>query len=482
MTHPHFNEAAWIARLAAALEDVAVEARPSYSPLPPETLRSGPIDKYRSALHRGYRALAARAKHDPSAASQFDKSILWLNTDPAEARAILREHPLMKPGLVGSGKDEGVGFRILNKTFSSNLNSLVTYLAKLSVKEGGVDAARRLHRYLIAGANGTVPANEITVLHGLVVKRRFNLHAGAYLAPYEYARAEFDLPDEPEPWPKTSLPNAAVLVRSLEYGPGVAPPHDDLSFPHLQVAYRFPTDYRIDLETWFHDSKLLVDLLSIAARVPLLTRTRYVRLAKWIEEIDPNFAFCIRDSGGFVSDMWPKGRNLSKGDADAFFELSRGWYTYPGKPDTMNLAIRRLAASFSRPGSRFGEEDRILDVAIALEVLFGGKTGRKLSPRAAGLLGTNVAEQKRTYDQTRRFYSVRSRIVHWKKPMPAPDVLHIELEAGRNLACRTLASLLNRDAPVQWADVMSQLRPETRAYIATTSESGREDRPKSSQS
>ena len=66
--------------------------------------------------------------------------------------------------------------------------------------------------------------------------------------------------------------------------------------------------------------------------------------------------------------MWPRGREISKGDVDAFVELSRSSYTYPGKPDAMKLAIRRLAASFSRPGGRFGVEDRILDVAITLEV------------------------------------------------------------------------------------------------------------------
>ena len=108
MTDPDFDEGAWIERLAVALEAVAANARPSYSPLPPETMRFGPIDNYWSALRRGYRSLAARATRDPIAASQFDKSHLWLDTDPAEARATIREHPLLKPGLVGSGKDERV--------------------------------------------------------------------------------------------------------------------------------------------------------------------------------------------------------------------------------------------------------------------------------------------------------------------------------------------------------------------------------------
>ena len=470
MTHLDFNEEAWTERLAAALEHVAAEAEPSYSPIPTDIPRSSRIDEYWSALHRGYRALAARAKHDPTASIQFKKSYLWVETDPVEAMAILQEHPLMKRGLRGSGSNDVVRLMILNRQPSSELKWLVSCLAKLSVKEGGPEVARRLHRYLTAGANGTLPAYEITVIHGLVVKTRFNLDADAYLAPYADARAEFGLPDEPEPMSKTSYPDAAVLVRSLEYGPGVASTDDDAALDDVQVSYRFPVEYRVDLESWFGDSKLLVDLLSIAKRVRLLSRTRYVRLARWIEEMDPSFAHGTEDSSGFVADVLPRrGRELSEADVDAFLDLARGWYTYPDKPDAMHLALPRLAASFSRPGGRFGQEDRILDAAIALEALYGGTTGHKLSQRAAALLGATAVEQKRAYDQAKGFYDARSRIVHWKKPLPSPDVIDKELEAGRNLACLTLASLLSRGAPLKWADVMRSLLPDTQAYIATAS-------------
>ena len=462
MADPHFDNEVWIARLAVALDAVAANAQPCYSPL--SFVRPGPIGDYWSSLRRGYRALAARAKFDPIARTQFDESRLRFDTDPAEARAILREHPLMKSGLVGSGKDDGVQFSVLNRGFFSGLKSLVSSLAKLSVKEGGEEAARRLHRYLTAGANASIPAHEITVFHGLVVAERINLEHGAYLEPYQHAKVEFDLPDKPEPFPETSYPNAAVLVRSLGYGPGVVRLDDDTGpgLPHVQVTYEFPTEYHVDLERWFDDSKLLIDLLSIAARLPLLTRTRYVRLAKWIREINPNFAFYNLDSGGNMSDMWPKGHDLSKDVVDAFVTLSRGWLPYAAN---LNLAIRRLAASFSRPGGRFGMEDRVLDVAIALEVFYGGKKGYKLARRAAGLVGATAADQIKTFDQAKSFYSVRSRIVHSNKSRPEHDVLERELEAGRDLACRTLASVLERDTPVQWGDAENRLHRDTRQYI-----------------
>ena len=255
-------------------------------------------------------------------------------------------------------------------------------------------------------------------------------------------------------------------MRSLEYGPGVAPLDDGNWQPVVQISYRFPADHRLELESWFQD-KLLVELLSIATRFPMLSRTRFVRVASCIEDIDPNFAYGLMQSTGYTSDVWPAGHNISRDDADTFLDMARGWHTYADGPDAMNLAIRRLAGSFSRPGGRFGQEDRILDVAIALEVLYGGTTGHKLAQRAAGLLGTTAAEQKRMYDQAKGFYVARSSIVHVKKPLSSRDVLDKELEAGRNLACLTLASLLNRQEPIRWADVTRNLLPETQEYIET---------------
>ena len=164
--------------------------------------------------------------------------------------------------------------------------------------------------------------------------------------------------------------------------------------------------------------------------------------------------------------MWPRPRHeLSEGDVDAFLRLARGWHAYRDRPDAMNLEIRWLAGSFSRPGGRFGQEDRILDIAIALEVLYGGKTGHNLSQRAAALLGGNATEQKHRYDQAKGFYDLRSSIVHWKNAPRSPAVLDEELEAGRDLACLTLMSLLDRGEPPKWADVMRGLLPETQAHI-----------------
>ena len=163
--------------------------------------------------------------------------------------------------------------------------------------------------------------------------------------------------------------------------------------------------------------------------------------------------------------MMMDSRELSKSGAETFVSLSRDWHAKPDRPHALALAMRRLAASLSRPGGRFGEENRIFDVAIALEIFYGGKKGHELAKRAARLLGADATEQIRTYDQARRFYSVRSRIVHTEGPAPAPDSLYGELEAGRDLACRSVRSLLKYDMPVDWTQVRPYLEREAEDYV-----------------
>ena len=66
----------------------------------------------------------------------------------------------------------------------------MAHLAKLSVKEGGADAAQRLHRYLTAGAKASIPAHEITVFHGVVVKERFDLGGFLTMCPDDEQRIQ----------------------------------------------------------------------------------------------------------------------------------------------------------------------------------------------------------------------------------------------------------------------------------------------------
>ena len=469
-----FNAAAWIGRLAAALEDVVAQARPAF-PFSPETPHCGPLDEYWPNINQQYRDLAARAKHDLAAAQLFAESPLWLKSDPVEARAILREHPLLRPGLIGSGKREGIGFIMAKRDwFHVELKSLVSQLAKRAMKESSEQAAQLLHRYLTAGAEVNLPAYEITILHGLKLDRRFDLGRDAYLAPYADAKATYSLPDEPEQWLNYTGRNprrlnrpvgTTALVRGLRWGPGVAPSPDERDFSTSRacapkVKYRFPDDYELDLtDRLLDDNKVLVDLLSIVARTPLVSHTSVVRVAKWIEEIDPNFACSFRNSSAYLSDAVPKEHPFSQQDATAFASLASRWCTYRGRRDVIDLAIRRLAASFARVGGPFSAEDRILDVSIALEIMYGPikhKLTYQLATRAKRLLGQGTGQRGWISNRVKSFYEVRSAIVHGQKKIKGGQrAIDKALEDGRDLACLTLAELLSRGPVRNWDKLAS---------------------------
>ncbi len=459
-----FNAADWIDRLAAALKDIAAQARPAF-PFSPETPHYGPLDEYWPSINQQYRELAARAKHDPTAAKLFAESHLWLKSDPIEARAILREHPLLRPGLIGSGKREGVGFMLSTcDWFHVELKSLVSHLAKRTMRDSGEQAAQLLHRYLTAGADANLPAYEITILHGLKLDRRFELGRDAYLAPYEDAKATYGLPDDPS---QSNRPvRTTALVRSLRWGPGVAPPPDGGDFSNKsrcacgpKVKYRFPGDYEIDLADRLpDDSKVLVDLLAIATRTPLVFHTSFGRVAKWVEEIDPNFACGFRNSSAYLSDSAPKEHPFSQQDAAAFAALASRWCTYRGRRDVIDLAIRRLAASFARVGGPFSTEDRILDVSISLEIMYGPikqQLSQQLAIRAERLLGQGRDQRGWISNRVKALYGVRSAIVHGKKKIKGGRrAIDKALADGRDLACLTLAELLSQGPVRDWDNPM----------------------------
>ena len=82
--------------------------------------------------------------------------------------------------------------------------------------------------------------------------------------------------------------------------------------------------------------------------------------------------------------------------------------------ESMARSVARLAEALSRTG-RFAMQDKVLDVAVSLEGMYElprrGKS-YKLRKRVANFLGTDAFDRERISETIRRFYQVRSEIVH----------------------------------------------------------------------
>lgn len=110
-----------------------------------------------------------------------------------EAASILGEHPLLQE-VVADSEDATFRYIFLTLSGPASLSSVAGSLSRLAIKEGGEEAAKRMHRYLVDGANHSLPAHEVAVFHGLTVDRCFELASDAYLAPYAHAKERWECP------------------------------------------------------------------------------------------------------------------------------------------------------------------------------------------------------------------------------------------------------------------------------------------------
>ena len=102
--------------------------------------------------------------------------------------------------------------------------------------------------------------------------------------------------------------------------------------------------------------------------------------------------------------------------------------------------ISRLAEALARDG-RFAVEDRILDVAIALERMYeldGSEISHKLRTRVAWFLGTDGESRVREMQAVKAFYDMRSAIVHSRKKKPTAEKQRAAFDKGFDVARRSL--------------------------------------------
>ncbi|MYN63778.1 MAG: hypothetical protein F4X11_01915 [Acidobacteria bacterium] len=419
-------------------------------------------------MHRHYLEMASLANTDAYAAKLFEESHPWIDELPDGVLDLLREHPAIARAW-SAGSEDGFHLGAVFGRGTDDVESLIGCLAKLSARVGGAYAATLLHRFLVAGNGVRLHAHEITVLHGLELDEPIPLGRGAYLASYDAVRERFGLPEDPEPWLRrrdeglgrhpgrlAHASSRAVLVRRFNWGPG-AMPRDDSGDMHgsLQHRYWFPADHRVEsVIDVFGEREILLHLLSIAVRSKLVSHTTITAVPPWMKQLNPNLRTQPPSGHIGVFDIWPDNLKPSVPDIRAFAAAARGWLSFcAGKGDrSTELAIRRTAASLGIAGGRFGMEDRLLDASVALEAMYGpfasnDKITRKISLRAAWLLGQAEDEAPPISKEMKAFYRTRSKVVHGtvsRDPRKREKELTGALASGRDLARRSLFALLDR--------------------------------------
>lgn len=118
--------------------------------------------------------------------------------------------------------------------------------------------------------------------------------------------------------------------------------------------------------------------------------------------------------------------------------------------------IARLVEALARSG-RFRIDDRILDVAIALERMYEldkGEISFKLKARAACFLETGRTERLRVFRDVEELNNMRSAIVHKRKKPPSKKARGEAFTKGFDVARRTVATLLRHGPPKDWKEMV----------------------------
>ena len=135
------------------------------------------------------------------------------------------------------------------------------------------------------------------------------------------------------------------------------------------------------------------------------------------------------------------------GEAMETFEIRMG-----ERYARMAPIVGRLAEVLGRDG-RFAVEDRILDVAIALERMYqldGGEISHKMRTRVAWFLGADAESRLREMKAVKEFYEARSAIVHNQKRKAVTPKQHDAFAKGFDIARRSLFKLLREESLDDW--------------------------------
>ena len=161
--------------------------------------------------------------------------------------------------------------------------------------------------------------------------------------------------------------------------------------------------------------------------------------------------------GSCIWGRWVQALNASTGSGEPDTKtLEQAGNAFRGRGTaryaTYEPVIARLAEALARTG-RFALEDKILDVAIALERMYEldkGEIEFKLKSRAACLLESDPERRLGVFGEIGQFYEARSAIVHKpgrrRKKIDKADAFAKGYEAAR----RSLMRLLEHGPPPDW--------------------------------
>jgi len=404
-----------------------------------------------------FRALADSARSDERAREYFESLFPKLNSDPAELIDRLCQHPGIRSNTRGAGSDRATFVVRPSGGGRLELGILARFLTKSALHRGCPETVDRLEAFLSLSLEGRVPGYQVCIFRGLTLPGKVEIAPGLEMWDYQHAAAHgLVKPERPELVDNTSDyvgMNASVLAREMTWGPCLVPPltsKDEL--PKAVPEFRWASGC---------STGVVFDLLSVC--------TSHEVQVLFVTYSAPEFAEVYSGfvsgsgSGYFHGDNWSK-KELVGEHVGQLKELLQLWSDFKAdERETLELAVSRLSSSIFRNRGRFQIQDRILDAAIGLEIMYQLKPPEltnKLATRAAHLLATGTEERLKIFDHIHSFYDARSNIAHGdigkrkgkgkKKSMGFKEAADL----GFELASETLQTLLRNGEFPKWKELI----------------------------
>ena len=399
-----------------------------------------------------YRDLIGRSTVDHRAEARLNR--YWPKLDRASSQAIetlLVQHPVVRQAHARcNGRHPLVLLTnplYMPRAIVPDLSFTAALLSACAARHGGAKTACRLRKLIELGERKELPALELTLFHGVRVEQRLEIADGMSIEPCDFVNAAIDPLGRMRSIksPDYARMFTGALTRSFEWGPAVMPASE---FEDVEVRYRC----REEADTAVALLSVLTEkTISIVGSRPALTEN-------WITDLQPQeHGYGFQPMPGIDSVHATQAITLPDHDLLRFrsaFESLQNLREADRK--VLRLAIRRLSMAvmqidllgrrFPVPAKRrfttfnphtrivtredyaagqpsslawqrrkLAADEAVLDIAIAAEILFAlperGKK-RALGERVSRFLGDGPDTCLGLSGQAKRFYELRSAIVH----------------------------------------------------------------------
>ena len=385
------------------------------------------------------------------------------------AADIVGQHPALAPVLKADSRGDEFMFHILNVYSGTSRLAVVAGLicrAQQVGKNGYRIASCELKSLLDlcleegvgAGFNDLTVGYHVSLFYGLKLSEDIEIASGMMAVPLEHTGPFLNRGVLERVAPSVVRENrweaVGALLSPVPWKP-ILLPRGEESEPELDWG-----------GTFFKDARAFIELLSLSHGVPVVTlmdipycthRTALLLLG------NPHY------HGGSRHKSWASsfgGLTASNQlEIDAFNQAKHIFRNLRDQSsEQLAPVISRLSEALARTG-QYASDDKILDVAIALEQMYEldqGEISFKLKTRAACFLESDTQARLRVFKDVEQLYGARSEIVHRRtanrKKQSSASTKREAFKKGFDVARNTVFKLIQEGEPANWNEVVLTAR------------------------